>query len=181
MEYQIVHFLNQLGRGTAIDDVTFYISWIPFLVAFWLILVLASLIFDKKNGKWIFWGTVLTFAIYLIINDLIIKQSLVSIFFRERPYIAYPEIISSGEMWVDSSFPSGHMAITAALLTFYIYFYRQWWAYAAGIFFVLLMAFARMHNGMHYPTDILVGIIFGLGYGLLAIFLIKKMRSSQPI
>lgn len=179
MEYQIVNFLNQLGRGTIIDEVTFYISWIPLLVAFWFLIALISLIFDKKNGKWIFWGTVLTFAIYLVINDLIIKQSLVSIFFRERPYIAYPEIISSGEMWVDSSMPSGHMSITVALLTFYIYFYHKWWAYAAGIFFLLLMAFARLHNGMHYPTDVLAGSVLGIGYGLLAILLINKMRHSQ--
>ncbi|HCB51180.1 TPA: hypothetical protein DEP21_01160 [Patescibacteria group bacterium] len=28
------------------------------------------------------------------------------------------------------------------------------------------MAFSRMHNGMHYPSDVIVGSVLGILYGL---------------
>jgi membrane-associated phospholipid phosphatase len=31
------------------------------------------------------------------------------------------------------------------------------------------MAFSRVHNGMHYPSDVLAGSLLGVGYGLLAV------------
>ncbi len=79
-----------------------------------------------------------------------------------------------GKAFTDSSFPSSHMASTLGVLTVFVYFYRKTWPLA--LIFVLLMAFARMHNGMHYPTDVLAGTILGLGYGLLAIYIVNKIR-----
>lgn len=178
MEYKIVYFLNHLGSGTVIDGLSFYFSWIPFLVAFWLILASAALIWDKKNGRWIFFGTVLVLVVYFVLNDIVIKPTLASIFFRERPYIAFPNnIISLGELWSDSSFPSGHMAITAGFLTLYAYFYRKLFVYILAGLFLALMAFSRMHNGMHYPSDILMGTIFGISYGLLAVYLTNSVKN----
>ncbi|HLB95617.1 MAG TPA: phosphatase PAP2 family protein [Patescibacteria group bacterium] len=178
MEFEIVRFLNHLGQGTVLDSLTFYFSWLPALILFWLILAILALIFDKKRGKWIFWGTIFIGMVYFVISDLVLKQTLASVYFRERPYIAFSQsIISTGEMWVDSSFPSGHMSATAALLTLYLYFYRRkTWVWLAAIFFALLMAFARLHNGMHYPGDVLAGALFGIGYGFLAIYIVNKIR-----
>lgn len=176
MELQIVEFFNQLGQGTIVDTLSYYFSWVLFLIFFWLILGLIAFIFDRKNGKWIFLGTIIVAIIYFVINDLMIKQTLASIFFRERPYLVHPEIISSGEMLIDSSFPSGHMSVVVAILSIYIYFYRKPWVWVLAGVFVLLTAFSRMHNGMHYPSDILVGTALGIGYGLLGIYIVKKMR-----
>lgn len=179
MEYQIVYFFNQLGRGTFVDYFSYFISSTSILIIFFLLLAVFCLLFDSKNGKWIFWGTIFVGLIYFIINDLLIKQTLANVFFRERPYLAYPDIIfPSPQRWIDSSFPSGHMSNIVALATLYIYFYRRWWVYVLSSIFILLMAFSRMHNGMHYPSDILAGVIFGLGYGLLAVLIVKKLKSS---
>ena len=56
---------------------------------------------------------------------------------------------------------------------------------AAGV--CAAMCFARLHNGMHYPTDVLTGSLLGLGYGLLAVRLAPKISArvarghrSQP-
>lgn len=185
MDFNIAEFINHLGQGTWLDSFTFYLSWSYILGAFWLLLAILALILDKKNGKWIFWGTIFAFVIYFILNDIIIKQSLASAYFRERPYIAHPnEIKTTGEMLADSSFPSGHMSITAALSMLYLYFYRKRWVMALAIIFTVIMAFDRIHNGMHYPSDVLVGIVVGIGYGYLTIFAIRKFKkrvSNPPI
>jgi len=48
-------------------------------------------------------------------------------------------------------------------------------------FFVLLMTFARMHNGMHYPSDILVGSILGIIYGAVSIYFVNKIKTVVKI
>jgi membrane-associated phospholipid phosphatase len=35
------------------------------------------------------------------------------------------------------------------------------------------MGWSRLRNGMHYPSDILAGIILGILYGYLALAILK--------
>lgn len=178
IEFKIVYFLNHLLAGTWVDNLTKIISNIYLIAGIFLGLTLLNFIFNKKNGRWIFLGSIIIAIIYFFVNDQIIKYGILEhIFVRERPYLAYPnEIISSGEPWHDSSFPSGHMAFIVANISFLLHYFRKNWLWIIAIVYVSLIAFARMHNGMHYPSDILVGLIFGVGYGLLTIYVIKKIR-----
>ncbi|MBM2821160.1 MAG: family phosphohydrolase [Candidatus Berkelbacteria bacterium] len=180
IEFKIVYYLNHLGQGTFLDVITKFVSSSDSLILLWIALALISLIFDKRNGKLIFLGSLLIIIIYLVLNDLIIKQGILEhIFYRQRPYISNPtQIFPLGDLWKDSSFPSGHMANTLAFITFYIYFYRKYWTYILGIVLAFLMAFSRMHNGMHYPSDVFVGSLFGIGYGFLVVYVINKIRSK---
>jgi membrane-associated phospholipid phosphatase len=43
----------------------------------------------------------------------------------------------------------------------------------------LLMAFSRMHNGMHYPSDVLMGSLLGIGYWLLSVWIAKKIMKKK--
>lgn len=169
MELSIVRFFNQLGFSE-IDPITNFISWIPFLIILWFILAFLALFFDKNKGKWVLITILLTLALHFLISDGLLKHFLPM---RVRPYLTYPDLISAiGKQFTDSSFPSGHMASTTAVLTVLVYFYRRIWPLA--LFFILLMAFARLHNGMHYPSDVLGGSVLGLFYGVMAIYIIKK-------
>jgi undecaprenyl-diphosphatase len=62
------------------------------------------------------------------------------------------------------------MSSTVSILTVFVYFYKKYWiVWTSAILFALLMAFARIHNGMHYPTDVLAGTALGIVYGIIAI------------
>jgi len=76
------------------------------------------------------------------------------------------------ELISDSSFPSNHMSSIVTVLGVMIFYYRRYWKCA--VLFVILMAFSRMHNGMHYPSDVIAGTIFGLIYSQLAVYLVEK-------
>ena len=76
MELQIVTFLNHLGQGTFLDNFTFFISDRLFLLGLWVILGILAIIFDKKNGKWVFLGIIIAALIYFVINDFIIKPTI---------------------------------------------------------------------------------------------------------
>lgn len=180
MELQIVTFFSHLGAGTFLDKITFFISDRLFLLGLWVVFGVLAVIFDKKNGKWVFLGIIIAALIYFVINDFIIKPGIANFLFRERPYIAYPSRITLiGVQFTDSSFYSGHMASTASFVTLFCYFYRKRWVWATGAIFVILMGFARMHNGMHYPSDVLFGTMFGIGYGLITAWIVNLVRGSK--
>lgn len=78
------------------------------------------------------------------------------------------------------SFPSNH-ATNMFSLSFFIYFmgFR-----GSAFFFVIafLVAYSRVYNGVHYPSDVLAGVFLGLIWGYLFARLGKKiipLRKSE--
>ncbi len=174
MEIEIVRFINRLGLDK-VDFLTNFISWIPFIIALWAALACLALWKDKKQGRTVFAAVIIALILHFIISEGLFKHLLINYMpMRVRPYMAYPDLIKPiGKMFIDSSFPSSHMASTLAVLTVLVFFYRKTWPYA--LVFIVLMAFSRIHNGMHYPTDVLVGSILGAIYGVVAIQIVDKL------
>jgi undecaprenyl-diphosphatase len=172
MELAIIKYLNQFG----FDRVNFLTSFLSnelFLILLWTIVTLLFLFFDKKDGRKIFSMVVVALLLHFAISEGLIKNLLVDYFFRLRPYLVDSEIIAIGKPYADSSFPSSHMASTLSVLTVYFYYYKKYWP--AMLPFVFLMAFSRMHNGMHYPSDVLAGTLLGIIFGASSIYLLNKI------
>ena len=173
MELEIVKFLNQFGAGW-IDPATILVSSNTLLGIAGIIITGYFFIYDKKNGKQIAVAAAIAVGLHFLISEVFFKHILPDFgLFRLRPYLAHPgEIIPLGKPGTDSSFPSSHMAYTLSLLTVYAYYYRKY--LLPAVVFAFFMAFARIHNGMHYPSDVLAGAIFGMLYGIIAIKISKK-------
>lgn len=175
MDIEIASFINNLGQNTFIDTITRLISSVTFLTIIGIIAVTTVYFFDKKHRKKIIITIILALIIHLLITEVIIKHGLIYIFdLRIRPYLAHPDIIEliGSQKYTDSSFPSSHMASTSSIITILIYYYRKTLPF--WIIFILTLGFARIHNGMHYPTDILAGITLGIIYGILSIYISKN-------
>jgi len=65
------------------------------------------------------------------------------------------------------SFPSGHAALSAALVTSWARSYPRWYVVGPGALWATSVALSRVHLGVHYPSDVLVGTVVGVGVGLL--------------
>lgn len=65
------------------------------------------------------------------------------------------------------SFPSGHASLSAALVTSWGLSYPRWYVVAPGALWATGVALSRVHLGVHYPSDVLVGTILGTGIALL--------------
>ena len=176
MEIGIVQFINHLGAGK-IDAFSSFISWIPFVIAFWLISILLVLLLDKKDRKVIILSIIIALAFHFLFTEGILKHLLILYFpMRVRPYLAFPDLTHPiGQLVTNSSFPSSHMSSSVAVLTVLVIKYRKLWPYA--LIFTLLMAFSRIHNGMHYPTDVVAGGLLGLLYGIFAVDIATKVLS----
>jgi len=176
MDLEIANYLNSIWAGTFVDSFTRFISSYLFLWILWSVLTLLVYFLDKKNhGEKVLLAVIIAVIFHFLISDLFFKNLLGSFFeLRIRPYLAYPDLITLiGRPHLDASFPSSHMTSTVAILSVYTYFYKKVWPFA--LLFVIAMGFARIHNGLHYPTDVLGGTILGIAYGLTAVYLSKKI------
>lgn len=168
MELGIVKFFNRLGKGK-VDGVTDFLSRVRYLFVFWAVVSAVAIFFGGDQRATIFVALAVVTAEHFLFSEGIMKHALTKIWgIRKRPYLVDKEIVPIGRQFSDSSFPSSHMTSASAMFTVLIYFFPFIWP--VSLLFILLMAFARLHNGMHYLSDVLVGTILGIGYGVLGVY-----------
>lgn len=126
-------------------------------------LCLLILIFDKKKGKRV---TVLLVIAYLLsrLATLFLKY----LTHRPRPFLIYPDLNVLGRA-ILSAFPSGHVTLVSAIAIVLGKKYEDWqwlmWIWIA------LVSVSRMYMGLHYPTDVIAGMVVGLAIGYTTNFL----------
>lgn len=107
----------------------------------------------------------------IFISNVILKNAVM----RPRPFEALPQIMPLVTHASGYSFPSGHA--TAAFACAFVY-YKMLPAFFGVPFMILamLVAFSRLYLGVHYPGDILGGIITAYFGSLLAIKLMRRLQ-----
>lgn len=99
---------------------------------------------------------------------------------RERPYNRYSSIICRDDV-ESSSFPSAHASAAFSVATALSITYPKWYVIAPSFLWAGGVGFARMYEGVHYPTDILCGAALGAGSAWLNYKLNQWLiRKYQP-
>ena len=89
-------------------------------------------------------------------------------FKRERPFSSYPDIIYKKSSASGYSFPSGHTTAAFATATSLSLAFPKWYVIFPSFTYAAAISYSRMYLGVHYPTDILAGILVGIGTSLLS-------------
>lgn len=101
-------------------------------------------------------------AVFLTILGLVIAEMAIAaihrVYFEPRPFITFP-ITPLIPPTADATFPSGHTTIMAVIAAAYTFSRSKF----APLFILLMLwvGFARIFVGVHYPLDILGGIVLG--------------------
>lgn len=133
---------------------------------------------DKKAG--FFASCSLIFCSF--INDFI-----KNILQAPRPYIRDPSV-SMGVTESSYSTPSGHSASSASFFPVVSSVHPTWkrvWRILLAVLLPILVALSRLYLGVHYPTDVLAGLMLGyivsigvIMFGEKISRLISKLRPS---
>jgi len=98
---------------------------------------------------------------------------------RDRPFTTY-NFLEKKDVGGSYSFPSGHTAAAFGLATSLSLVYPKWYVIAPAFTYAALVGYSRMYLGVHYPTDVLGGMVIGVGISLLSWeaqkWLIKRSR-----
>lgn len=89
-------------------------------------------------------------------------QVLKRLFDMPRPPAVLDQVHVLGATLTSHSFPSGHATSDGVLVVaaFLLWSYRQWQAWLLSGLFVLA-AIGRIYGGVHFPLDVLVGLLLG--------------------
>jgi len=77
------------------------------------------------------------------------------------------------------AFPSGHTQQTTALFTTLMLEFKKRWINIIGIVIVILVGFSRMYLGVHWPTDVLGGLIIGVIWTLISFKVFDRSRKKD--
>lgn len=153
-ELKFLDFIAQHLRCAFLDFLMPKITLLGNAGIFWIILAVALLI-PKKTRKAGF-----AMAIALILGLIFCNMTLKPLVARIRPYdvaCIAPYLI---EVQHDFSFPSGHTTASFEGAAVVFLYYKKWGI--AALVLAALIAFSRMYLYVHYPTDILGGIVLGV-------------------
>lgn len=103
------------------------------------------------------------------LTGLLIYKLIKSVTERPRPYKANTHITLGTAALDQYSFPSGHTLHAVSFTLTAVYYIPQLsWVL---IPFTVLIALSRIILGLHYPTDVLAGIVIGTSLSLSSILL----------
>ncbi|MBL0055826.1 MAG: phosphatase PAP2 family protein [Chitinophagaceae bacterium] len=102
------------------------------------------------------------------VTSAIITTSVKHLVDRKRPFETYSYIVKRDDESGGLSFPSGHTSAAFELATSVALRYRKWYLIAPSYLFAGSVAWARMYQGVHYPSDVLAGAVVGAGSAWLS-------------
>ncbi len=162
-DVSLLRFIQQ-NRIKVLDGPLYWISFVNTLVSISILLLLLLFSFFRKSVLSIFMRLLtvfLTSALMIWLAKFIIV--------RERPFITHTDIKKLSEAG-SASFPSGHTT-EAFAMAFAIMMVTNKWQFAVCSYaWAFLVAYSRMALGVHYPSDVLGGMVLGT---LIAFILLK--------
>ena len=156
----------------------------------WFFIALAILFLIPNKTRRV--GVMIAFALIfeLLIVNIIMKPA----FARPRPYdlelgwwvdafrAVFPDGPIAKHLPRDMSFPSGHTAASIGGALAWVFGSRRKWVGKArwvsyiGIVIAVLISFSRLYLGVHYPTDVIVGVFAGAACAGLAVLLFRWLE-----
>ena len=172
MDAEILLILQNTVRNPALTPLVKGITVLGNGAVLWVLVSIVMLVPEKTRRIGI--AGILALLVSLLINN-IIRKNLVA---RVRPYEVIEGLIPLIRRPRDYSFPSGHTASSfAAAWVFYKNLPRGFGIPALVL--AGLIGLSRLYLGVHYPTDVLCGVVSGIGCGCIAMLMVKAVFDKR--
>lgn len=171
LDNSILFFIKNNMHSPVLDKVMVMITFLGDSGMIWIII--ACLLITSKKYRNV--GLMALGALLLssILGDGLLKN----MFHRIRPSADIPSAQLLIIKPMTYSFPSGHATTSFAVAGVLSKYLKS---YAFGIFTLAsLIAFSRIYLFVHYPTDVLAGIVFGLICSRIIIYIFNKIKDTN--
>ena len=181
IDYSILSFFHQLALsyGKILNPIakTFHIIGSPLTCAPAIICIILFLVTRKRRWLIVF----VSICCATVVSQLIIKQFIG----RVRPFNS--EVITEYKDWwlaagaineKGKSFPSGHSASSMGFaVSLFMTSKRKKIAWL-GFVYAIIMAASRCYIVVHFPSDVIVGMIIGGLVGLIMVKLFERYNKA---
>ncbi len=174
MEIEILKWVDEVFHGQIwLNYIMKYITYLGEFGAGAIITAVVLLIIPKTRRA----GLAVAFA--LVFDVLIVNVILKLSVNRPRPWTEFTEIESFYEscgvrLPTDSSFPSGHTAACFCVAAVLLFRYKL--KALPALIVAFLVAISRIYLCVHYPTDVLGGMIIGTLCGVAGHFVARAVE-----
>lgn len=159
IELSILDWIQTL-HTPFLDKIMVFITRLGDAGIIWIVLSIVLLLIPKTRKS----GAVMVAA--LVVDVLLCNIVLKNLVARTRPYDVNTGVHLLVAKLHDYSFPSGHTAASFTSVTaLYLASEKKLWKFALVL--ACLIAISRLYLYVHYPTDVLGGILFGVISGYL--------------
>ncbi len=171
LDATLFHWVNSALANPFFNAVMPFFSSPPFFLP---VLLLA--------GGWMCWKggphgrvCVLMLALAVALGDGIVCNTLKHLIGRPRPFLTLPDVhVPEGIGRTNSgSMPSAHACNWFAATLVLFLFYRRSIRFMLPL--AVVVAFSRVYNGVHYPSDVLAGAIVGLGSAAAVVWALQTV------
>lgn len=135
----------------------------------WIALCLVLLVFPRTRRAGLAGLTALLLG--LLCTNVVLKH-LVG---RARPWLTVEGLVPLIAEGDPNSFPSGHSCAAFAAASAWCRTLPRRWMKGVGLVLAALMALSRLYVGVHFPSDVLVGVLVGTLCGQLAWLLWRRL------
>ena len=109
----------------------------------------------------------------LFVVGIALGEAMKLLVFRARPFESIDTIITRVPTDLDSSFPSGHALIVSIGAAFSMLKFRRRAVASLLALEAAIVCYSRVFVGMHYPLDVVAGVLLGMGIVGVGLFLIE--------
>ncbi|MBY0347216.1 MAG: phosphatase PAP2 family protein [Hydrotalea flava] len=173
MDIELLNWLNH-HRIVWLDPIIHFITNTAYVFAIAVPVIMLIVGYWQKNKFIQFRAWFILFAMLLAeIVSTILKFSIN----RTRPFKVYPfiEKLTAGG---SPSFPSGHTTDAFVICVSIIVVYHKWQYTIPVLIWAMLVGYSRMALGVHYPTDVLGGIIIGAAAPLVLKYAVPRYKAQ---
>ncbi len=163
LDVSLFRFVNSSLSSGFFDWMMPFVSDSPWLTCILVCVCLRLLFCGGARGR----ICVLMLLLALCLGNWLVVDTIKNTVGRVRPFNVLEGVHLRIGMGGSMSMPSSHAANWfSATIVLFAYYRRTIWVMLP---MAVLVAFSRVYNGVHYPSDVVAGAVLGAGYNIAVI------------